>query len=143
MHWSVIYSFDLKKGSSVNLCKPINGKWICTEGNEQFEYGDIEKGVHRKYIAFLSDTVFKRFLDNTLYPFYVENTAGMIGGMTPGGIDIHSIPAWSLSPDVYDYNVLWQNAYVCPFPDTNDEHDFLFDTTGKDIKEWISKEYIN
>ncbi|MGC9384198.1 MAG: hypothetical protein ACP5D6_06335, partial [Kosmotogaceae bacterium] len=101
-----------------------------------------ENGKHRKWVACLSDKVFRRFLDNTLYPYYVENTIGMLGGMTPEGMDIGLMPAWSLRPDYIDPDVILQDAYVCPINETEEECEFLKSMNYDELGEWIKEEYI-
>ena len=143
MNWSVIYSFEMfnEHRGAIDRYTPHSGEWELTEDDDQFEgYDDIEEGVHRKYCGFLTDEEFREFLDDVLYPWFVEPTAGMIGGMTPGGMSIGWMPAWSLSPDGDPY-AFWMNAYVCPFPETDEEEAFLT-TSEEDVREWIEKEYV-
>ena len=142
MKWSVIYSFDTKAQVSIDRYKPQDGEWYETEGDDRFEIPDFEEGQHRKYIAFLSDEDLRSFVDNVLYPYHVENTMGMLGGMTEDGMSLGLMPAWSLSPDCWDYNLYWQNAYVCPFPENDDEHDFLVSRTESEIANWIKGKFV-
>lgn len=137
MKWAVIYSFDLIDGTSVKSFTPINGRWKLTEGDEEYDCF-FNKGKHRKYIAVLSDKVFRRFLENTLYPYHVENTAGMIGV-----IDYGCMPAWCLSPDDYPPGAVSKDAFVCPLDETDKEAEFLKNMSSEEIAKWIKEEYIN
>jgi hypothetical protein len=142
MQWSVIYSFDIKADASLDRYNPQQGEWYQTEGDDCFEIPDVEEGQHRKFVAYLSDQDFHSFVDNVLYPYHVENTMGMLGGMTQEGMSLGLMPAWSLSSDCWDDNLYWQNAYVCPFPENDAEHHFLISRSESEIANWIKEEYV-
>ena len=144
MNWSVIYSFEMfnEDRGMLDRYTPQRGDWTLTEEDDQFEgYDNIEEGVHRKYCGFITDEELREFLDDILYPYYVENTMGMLGGMTPEGMSLGMMPAWSLSPDGDPY-AFWMNAYVCPFPENDDEMEFLIGMDENQLGEWIRKEYV-
>ena len=147
MKWSVIYDFDLEQWVSINGYKPQSGKWEMTEGDEQFEgwnsgVSNEQKGKHRKYIGYITDKAFRLFLDNVLYPYHICKTLGMLGAMFEDGMEVGLVPAFSLSPDIYDNGVLWQNAYVLPVPENDKEIDFLKEMTEDEMITWIKEEYI-
>jgi len=142
MNWSVIYSVDTTKDVDIDKYLPEDGDWHETEGDEEFFLDDLE-GQHRKLIAFLTNEEFKTFIDHTLYPYYVDNTMGMIGGLTPDGWSLGWMPAWSLSPDgCWDYGLYDQNAYVCPFPENEEEEQLLKSFDDYQIVDWLKKEYV-
>jgi len=143
MNWSIIYSVDVRSDQDGENFIPTSEEWIVTEEDDEYDetYYEGLPGHHRKLAAFISDEDFRDFLDDILYPVFVENTMGMLGGMTPEGMGLGLMPAWSLSTELYSWNdPLYQNAYVCPFAENDEEYDFLVNL--EDIRKWIEEEYL-
>jgi hypothetical protein len=111
---------------------PDRGIWTKTEGDSEYEYDYLEDdwigGIHRKYVACLTSSQFKVFMDQTCLRFETENTMGSLGGPTPdepsGGWS-HQ-PAISFSDDGGESGVIL-SAYITPFwvgKHTPDDRDY-------------------
>lgn len=147
MKWSVIYSIDTLAGNTLDGFVPTSEHWEKTEGDDCYEFdylGDAYlKGKHAKYVGYITDNEFKQFLHDVLVPSYVENTMGMLGGMVEDEIVLGLMPAWSLSAvKYYATDPFYQNAYVCPFPENDKEHNLLTKMNDKDIRAWIEENYL-
>lgn len=147
MKWSVIYSVDTKPEQKIERFAP-EGEWVLTEEDDCYDLDylgeDYEGGHHRKYCAYLSDEAFKKFLDNTLYPAFLENTMGMLGSMLEDGMDYGWRPAFSFMPELYQWDdPIDQNAYAFPFPENEQETEFLQSFENEDaLKNWIEENYL-
>ena len=116
MKFSVIYSVDCADTEHIGQYLPHNRKlWTLTEGNEEYEYGDIwPKGKHRKLCAVLTKAQFDRFLSQVnIWPEDCE-TMGSLGAP---GLGFGLSPAISFSSEPEDGERAARNAYVTPIPE--------------------------
>jgi hypothetical protein len=95
---------------------PFIKRWNLTEGDECYEHDydgpEYKNGKHRKYTAELSKDQFKRFIDDT---GLIMQDIETLGSLT---VEYGHLPAFSFDGDRYDYpELIWQNAYVTPFPE--------------------------
>jgi hypothetical protein len=147
MKWSVIYSVDTRADNSLDEFIPTSDEWEMTEGDESYEFvymdDEYDGGKHGKYVGYLTNNQFKKFLSQILVPSFVENTMGMLGGLVEDGIFLGLMPAWSLSPANYYVNEPFnQTAYVCPFPENDEEHSMLSKMNDNDVRSWIEENYL-
>jgi hypothetical protein len=112
--FSIIYSVDVSKGTSLTNLTPPNypRRWQCTEKEESERF---PKGRYRKHVAILSFEEFCDFLEHVGLVVEKTRTLGSLGAPGCG---------FGLSPAVpfmsYDDDSV-QNAYVTPlFPIRDD-----------------------
>jgi hypothetical protein len=122
MHFSVIYSFDVRRNQSVVPWQPKahRTRWNCTEGDEQFEFeylGDNCKGgKHRKYCAILTRSQFDEFVSDMGLVMEDVETMGSLGA--PGcGFGLAPAVSFHREWGGHEDEPIWCNAYVTPIPD--------------------------
>ena len=132
MKYFVIYSIDCQGLDSIGQYQPPKYRtWDCTEGDDQYEYDDLEgeweKGKHRKYVKELTSDDFRQFVDHCC--LYAEDVETM-GSLTGMGL----LPAICFN---CDFETAILNAYVTPLPmnmgRTQEEAELIWDTVRKMI----------
>ena len=130
MDFYVIFTIDCDDDTSIQQFKPrrsVLRRLVCTEGDEQAEYGYAGLRKHRKYVGQLNAAQFKRLVDDT--GLTAENIETM-GSLTEFGW----LPAISMRGDGTDgyYNtVAIVGAYVTPLARVKELNDSRWERLRK------------
>jgi len=146
MNYGVIYTVDIPWKISILGYKPPFPKlWKLTEGDEQYDYSDLEgcwtRGKHRKWVGTLRQKHFDKFVEEQC--FYAEDvqTMGSLGvPWSESGVGI--APAVCFRSDDEDALL---NAYVTPLLEKEDQEK-LIKKYGEDEEVWwkhVREEVIN